>query len=272
SAPPGAEISTAIIVAGGSAFIALPLLARSLILGSAGDSPAPVGDPPSTRLASAVRCSGSHPGGRRGRHLAARNGTSEHGSDGEAHTRQSAGQDVRLYGRRDVRRHAKRIPRRPEPHGAALLKGCSHYIEPLFPFRPASRRTKQAGRLCYPVTIFQTRTWSITSKFQAPSIRWSPFVPSPCLRPDWRGWGEGFVLSGEGPAVGIWWPQFPQEAVGLVSQRSCRSRLATRVGEFPVRVANVDHRRQTKVRLARRIACPASGYARIRQRKPMGNN
>src|SRR5439155_22336009 len=46
SGPPGVEISTTLIVAGRSAFISLPILKRVLKSGSAGDSPAPVGDPP----------------------------------------------------------------------------------------------------------------------------------------------------------------------------------------------------------------------------------
>ena len=38
------------------------------------------------------------------------------------------------------------------------MRECrSHYLQPSFPFRPAGRRTAQAGRLCYLETIFQTR-------------------------------------------------------------------------------------------------------------------
>src|SRR5213594_3857814 len=47
--------------------------------------------------------------------------------------------------------------RRPELPRATLRKGRAHWLELLLPFRPASRRTAQAGRLCYQTTIFQTR-------------------------------------------------------------------------------------------------------------------
>ena len=32
------------------------------------------------------------------------------------------------------------------------------WFDPVFLFRPAGRRTAQAGRLCHPKTIFQTRS------------------------------------------------------------------------------------------------------------------
>src|SRR5205823_13673628 len=48
--------------------------------------------------------------------------------------------------------------RRPELRIATSRKGHPHWLEPLLPLRPASRRTAQAGRLCYPKTIFQTRS------------------------------------------------------------------------------------------------------------------
>ena len=34
-----------------------------------------------------------------------------------------------------------------------VAKDGPHWIEPSFPLRPASRRTEQAGRLCYQQTI-----------------------------------------------------------------------------------------------------------------------
>ncbi len=51
--------------------------------------------------------------------------------------------------------------RRPGLRRAASRTGRPHWFEPLLPFRPASRRTAQVGRLCYPETIFQTPSWRI---------------------------------------------------------------------------------------------------------------
>jgi hypothetical protein len=56
-------------------------------------------------LASVFGCNDSHPGCRRGRHLAARNGTLNAEVTAKP-TRESAGQDARLYGRQDARRYA----------------------------------------------------------------------------------------------------------------------------------------------------------------------
>src|SRR5436190_23099118 len=39
-----------------------------------------------------------------------------------------------------------------------VAKGRAHWLERSLPSRPASRRTAQAGRLCYQQTIFQTRS------------------------------------------------------------------------------------------------------------------
>jgi len=47
------------------------------------------------------------------------------------------------------------------PTGTAestLGKGRLLWLGPLLPFRPAGRQTTQAGRLCYPKTIFQKRS------------------------------------------------------------------------------------------------------------------
>src|SRR6267154_1159840 len=38
----------------------------------------------------------------------------------------------------------------------SLRKDRPYRLEPLLTFRPASRRTAQAGRLCYPNSVFQT--------------------------------------------------------------------------------------------------------------------
>src|SRR5947207_1623683 len=48
--------------------------------------------------------------------------------------------------------------RRPELWRVRLQKGRPDWVERLLPFRPASRRTAQAGRLCHPKAIFQTRS------------------------------------------------------------------------------------------------------------------
>src|ERR1017187_4585302 len=52
--------------------------------------------------------------------------------------------------------------RRPERGQAPLRKGRRHWWKALSPFLPASRRTAQAGRLCYPATNFQTRSKGAT--------------------------------------------------------------------------------------------------------------
>ena len=44
--------------------------------------------------------------------------------------------------------------RRPELRRATLLKGRAYWLGLSFRFRPASRRTAQASRLCYPETHF----------------------------------------------------------------------------------------------------------------------
>src|SRR5207249_6873668 len=46
--------------------------------------------------------------------------------------------------------------RRPQLPRATSRKGCGYCRGMSLPFRPASRRTAQAGRLCYQ-TIFETR-------------------------------------------------------------------------------------------------------------------
>jgi hypothetical protein len=38
------------------------------------------------------------------------------------------------------------------------VKARSQWYDPSFPFRPAGRRTAQAGRLCYPKSVIQTRS------------------------------------------------------------------------------------------------------------------
>src|SRR5439155_15486736 len=48
-----------------------------------------------------------------------------------------------------------RATRRPELRKAALGKARPLRLEPLIPFRPASRRTAQAGRLCYQTRVFK---------------------------------------------------------------------------------------------------------------------
>src|SRR5438132_2129111 len=45
--------------------------------------------------------------------------------------------------------------RRPELRIATSRKGHPHWLEPLLPLRPASRRTAQAGRLCYQKRFFK---------------------------------------------------------------------------------------------------------------------
>src|SRR2546425_181054 len=42
--------------------------------------------------------------------------------------------------------------------GSHVAKRPPHWLEPLLTFRPASRRAAQASRLCYPNSIFQTRS------------------------------------------------------------------------------------------------------------------
>src|SRR6266540_1927967 len=46
------------------------------------------------------------------------------------------------------------------PGKTEALRGeqLPHCFEPLLPLPPASRRTTQASRLCYPQTVFQTRS------------------------------------------------------------------------------------------------------------------
>src|SRR6266516_7941401 len=66
--------------------------------------------------------------------------------------------------------------RRPELRRATLRKGRSHYLESLFPFRPAGRRTAQAGRLCYLETIFQTRSITPGTDPFSLFIRTDPFL------------------------------------------------------------------------------------------------
>src|SRR6266536_4886765 len=61
--------------------------------------------------------------------------------------------------------------RRPERRNATLQKGRPHWLEPLLPFRPASRRTAQAGRLCYRTTGFQTRSQSASEKWVVRATR-----------------------------------------------------------------------------------------------------
>src|SRR6266536_1227114 len=56
--------------------------------------------------------------------------------------------------------------RRPERRNATLQKGRPHWLEPLLPFRPAGRRTAQAGRLCYRTTGFQTRSQQLQGEFR----------------------------------------------------------------------------------------------------------
>jgi hypothetical protein len=57
---------------------------------------------------------------------------------------------------------ATRPPRsatcRPEVRRATLWKGRRDWFKPLTPFRPASRRTAQVGRLFHPNSNFQTRS------------------------------------------------------------------------------------------------------------------
>src|SRR6185369_15367082 len=45
----------------------------------------------------------------------------------------------------------------PKQRRATSRKAGAHWLDPSLPFRPASRRTEQAGRLYYQQTIFQTR-------------------------------------------------------------------------------------------------------------------
>jgi len=52
--------------------------------------------------------------------------------------------------------------RRPEVSRATLRKGPVHWLRAFPPFRPASRRTEQAGRLCYPATNFEARSRAFT--------------------------------------------------------------------------------------------------------------
>src|SRR5436309_12127578 len=56
--------------------------------------------------------------------------------------------------------------RRPELPPAALRKGRAHWLKLSLSFRPASRRTAQAGRLCYQQAIFQTRSEWLVRPFQ----------------------------------------------------------------------------------------------------------
>src|SRR2546425_132074 len=57
-------------------------------------------------------------------------------------------------GRPAATRPPRSATRRPELRRATLRKGDTVWLEPFLPFRPASRRTAQAGRLCYQQTIF----------------------------------------------------------------------------------------------------------------------
>src|SRR6266487_1171408 len=71
---------------------------------------------------------------------------------------------------------------------ATLRKGLAHWLELSLPFRPASRRTAQAGRLCYQQTIFQTRSKRI-QYVQTPGCGWCS-AHSRGSFPALFGWGD----------------------------------------------------------------------------------
>src|SRR6266516_4425607 len=61
-------------------------------------------------------------------------------------------------GRLAATRPPRSATRRPELPRATSRKDGPHWLEQSLPFRPASRRAEQAGRLCYQQTIFKTRS------------------------------------------------------------------------------------------------------------------